>query len=208
MTKYTRQVGDATLAVQCRSALEAQAAWLLDTISAFKSQGKGLADGVRIQVGWSLLTLQQRGGELVVCEPAYADNPFSALSDDVSATLTVLAQQRDLLAKLGVQGAFALFNEKIVLLRGALNVEHIYLERSEPTAGDSGWYIAPVEGDAPDESADPNEVYESIYVYQLLQSRPSLLPVLALPSGYLVVFQGQQIEAVLNESGVNVWSGA
>lgn len=206
MTKYTRPVGRATLVVQCSSALAAQAEWLLDTIGAFAQEGKGLADGVRVQVGWSLLTLQQRDAGLVVCEPAFADDPASGLSEDLTTTLTVLAQQRDILARLGVTGQPAVFNEKIVLYRGALDVEHIYLERNAPTPGDSGWYIGPVEGGEADEDADPNDVYEAILVYHLLRTRPSLLQVLALPPGYLVVFQGQQIEAVLDESGVNVWA--
>lgn len=206
MTRYARQVADTTLVVQCNAALARQAEWLLDTVSGFKDRGKGLVDGATVQVGWSILTLEQRGAELVVCEPDFAGDPLTGRVDDVSTTLTVLMHQRDLLARLKVAGTPALFNDKIILSRGALDESHIYLERSDPRPGDSGWYLGPVAGDAPDEDADPNEVYESRYVYQLLRQRPRLIEVLALPPGYLVVFTGDEIEAVLNEDGVNIWS--
>jgi hypothetical protein len=45
-------------------------------------------------------------------------------------------------------------------------------------------------------------------VYQLLKLRPSLLQALAIPRGYLVVFNGDEIEAVLNEEEIDIWEGS
>ena len=60
-----------------------------------------------------------------------------------------------------------------------------------PKSGDSGWYIGEVE--------QPQNELIAIYVYQLLQLRPAILQVLALPKGYIVVFQNNEIETILNE---------
>jgi hypothetical protein len=60
-----------------------------------------------------------------------------------------------------------------------------------PEKGDSGWYIGEVD--------QPQNELKAIYSYQLLPLRPALLKVLALPVGYVVVFENDRIEAILNE---------
>lgn len=51
----------------------------------------------------------------------------------------------------------------------------------------------------------PAEGYESLYAYELLQIRPALLKVLALPYHYLAVMDDEQIHAILNENDENIW---
>jgi hypothetical protein len=48
------------------------------------------------------------------------------------------------------------------------------------------------------EGADQPEL-EAFCMHELLHRRPSLLRALALPAGFLVVFNGDQIEAVLDK---------
>ena len=92
------------------------------------------------------------------------------------------------------------FDEKVVLARGCLQQPRVYMEHTATTsAGDSGWYVGPVEG-----SNDVQE-YEALYVYQLQEHRPALLQATALPVGFLVVFDGDHIEAVLDGNGTNIW---
>jgi hypothetical protein len=69
------------------------------------------------------------------------------------------------------------------------------LERTPPTPGDSGWYIGEVEGARTKKNVSD---LEAIRVCDLLEKRPTLMEVLALPPGYLVVVSGLTIEAVLN----------
>ena len=122
MTTYSLQLDHRALALQCDSDLEPQAHWLLQTLAQFDHHGKGLVDGVTVQVGWSLLSINQHHQLLAVHEPDYGTNPFANTVADVSRTLRVLTQQRDMLVHTNTtkQGAIPRFDEKIVLRKGCL----------------------------------------------------------------------------------------
>src|SRR5262249_19764756 len=166
MKEYTLSVPDCVLVVKCSPPLEQQARWLLGTIARFRKEPKGIHPGTRIEIGWSTLTLIEKDARLIVCEPDFSRDPFIDSREDLTCTLTVLAQQSDLLNKLGVDGVGCSFQDKIVLAKGSIGLDRIYMERSEPTnARDSGWYVGPVDN-------VPVESYEAIYVYQLLGLRP------------------------------------
>lgn len=112
----------------------------------------------------------------------------------------VQLEQNDVLHRLGVEGEAASFSDKVVAAKGILDHPRVYLERTRnPPKGDSGWYIGPVEG------GQEKLELEAFRVYELLARRPSLLRALGLPSGYLVVFHGDDIDAVLNEDDVDLW---
>lgn len=199
--KYQLQVGTTCLVAHAADALAPQAEWLLKTLEGLLDGGKRLTEGGRVQVGWSFLTLRLRDNELVVCEPDFDGDPFSGVREDVTLTLTVIGQQNEVLARVGAAGVASSFQDKIVLLKGCLEEPHIYLERNHSAPeGDSGWYIGPVDGH------DVGGDYDAIYVYQLLRLRPELLQVLSLPPGYLIVFDGVKIKAVLDESEQDVWN--
>jgi hypothetical protein len=202
MTQHRLQAGASTLVANCSLALHRQADWLLAALKNLADLGNPLADRTRIQVGWSVLTLRQNGSELAVCEPDFAGNPLANVVEDVTRTLLVLAQQRDVLRRLGQPGQFAMFQDKVVLAAGCLERPQVYLERSKTISRtDSGWYIGPVEDAGPVK-------YEARYVFQLLDLRPALLQVMALPPGFVAVFEGDAITAVLNEAGEDVWARA
>jgi hypothetical protein len=78
----------------------------------------------------------------------------------------------------------------------------VYAQRQAPKEGDSGWYIGPV--DDPGGPPDSDEL-ETRHLFQFLGARPSLLDIVALPEGYIVVFDGETIEAVLDPDDQNVW---
>ena len=94
------------------------------------------------------------------------------------------------------------FRDKVVVAKNILEVDSIYLQRSGGAErGDSGWYIGPVNEE------DDTEELEAFYVYQLLKIRPSLIQVLALPYEYMVIFERDQVKAVLNERDEDILSG-
>lgn len=43
-----------------------------------------------------------------------------------------------------------------------------------------------------------------MYVYQLIGKRQELMAVLSLPPGYLIVFDGHEIAAIINENNLNL----
>ncbi|QGJ70648.1 Hypothetical protein PBC10988_23460 [Planctomycetales bacterium 10988] len=189
--RFSTQIGEKTVAIHCQEDLgpfaEGLLAYLKETFMGHSDQ---LNDGYKIQFGWTLLKLQQQKGDLVLFEPNYQSDPFTEWRNEISTSLAVAAQQNEILKQTEAEGVPALFQDKIVMAQGSVDEEKIYLYRSKaPSEGDSGWYIAPVEMD---EGEEPE--YEAMFVFELLQRRPALLKVLLLPPGYMVVFQGDQIE--------------
>ncbi len=194
MSQFRLQAGSVTLIANCADELREQANWLLATIKKLHEQGTPLDDARRIQFGWALLTLKRRDGEIVLCEPNYAGNPFSDVVEDVTRTLWVQAQQVDVLRSLGLAGHPARFQDKVVIAKGCLDEPKIFLQRQDSVEpADSGWFIGRVV-----EAQAKEEDYEGIFVYQLLFARPALMQVMAIPPGYMVVFDGNRIESILD----------
>jgi hypothetical protein len=193
MITRSRIISGKRFTASCADALQPHAEWLLSLFERIeKERGSGfLEDGARIQVGWSLLSIRREGDALVIVEPDFSGNPFETSRADLTTTLSVQAQQNDVLTALGLPGTAVSFRDKIVFAKGCLDQPHIYLERQAPKPGDSGWFIGEVK--------KPQSELAAIYVYQLLKIRPEILKVLALPVGYVVVFRDTAIEAVLND---------
>jgi hypothetical protein len=205
--KYQYQLSDGiSLVAECSEDLREQAQELLKKLAELNQKVPKLKDGTTIEFGWSLLTLSDSNGELVVCEPDFARDPFHNYVPYVDHTLRVLTEQVTLLNFLGLEAANSSFRDRILISRGCLQQERIYLKRSLAEAlNDSGWYIGEVEDSKPEVTTDDLDI---IYVYQLLILRPSLMKVLSLPPENLVVFSGDKIEAIFNESGKNIWIDA
>lgn len=210
MATYTKSVDGKELVVHCDRSLEPLARRLLDQIAQLSEKGKGLADGVTIQTGWSTLRLKADGSKLVVNEPDFDRNPLRSTKPDVTHTLKVMSDQQHVLDRMHEKGDPAHFNEKVVAKNGVLTEDQIYLERIKTKSrGDSGWYIGPLEdADGEKKMPSPDEL-EAISVYRLLKLRPAVLQVMALPPGYLAVFSGDDLVSVIDEKGeMTAWDEA
>ncbi|RXJ16742.1 hypothetical protein ETJ91_14990 [Bacillus albus] len=83
-----------------------------------------------------------------------------------------------------------------MIAKNVLPQETVYLQRSSGCdEGDSGWYIGPIN----------EEVSGELEAYELLKSKPEIIQVLALPYNYLVVFEKDEMKAILNECDVDIW---
>lgn len=205
--KTTRQMGSLQAAVFHDDSLTAEAQGLLKKLAELHAKGPALRDGTTIDFGWSRLTLLQRGDELVVHEPDFDGNPFAGGVPDVSRTLGVLRAQLALTAAVGVEPYATRFDQKVALVRGGLELPRIYLERrATSNAEDSGWFIGDAAG-APPRRATA-ETIDVLWVFQLLRRRRAVMQVLALPAPFLVVFDGENIEAIVDGAGKNVWPEA
>jgi hypothetical protein len=195
-----REIGEKTVTLQCRDDLEPQADGLLGHLKrTFTPHSEQLKHGFKIQFGWSVLCLLDRTSDMLICEPNFRGNPFQQWSDDVSTTLAVLSEQVGFLRSIAFPASDSMparFDDKIVLSKGCLSHQQIYLERCETSKeGDSGWYIGPVL-----RSSEKPE-YEAMRVYELLDLRPATLGVLCLPPGFLVVLDGDRIEGIQDPGG-------
>ena len=199
--KVTRKFRGSLLVAYCDSDLAEQANGLLRMIEEADEHVGGLRDDTVIEFGWVPLRLRAENDEFVVCEPDYAGD-VNQFVPSVSRTLRVVAEQTALVNALGVEGVAAKYSQGVVLQCGVLDLRRIYMHRRQPVSDrDSGWYIGPA--DDIGEPRDPSQL-DAIYVYRLLNVRPALLRVMALPSEYLVVFDRDEIEAVVDPSN-RVW---
>jgi hypothetical protein len=195
--RFAVDIGSKKVAINCHKALRAQAKWVLTYLKeTFAEKPEKLKDGYKLQMGWTVFCLKGSDADLVLCEPAYQGNPFTDWHTDLTTSLTVQAQQNDVLALTQADGVATLFQDKIVLAKGCLAEPRVYLYRSKAASpGDSGWYIAPVA------KGSKEPVLEAIFAYELLKHRRALLQVLPLPPGYMVIFNGDVIEAWRGENG-------
>lgn len=178
----------------CAPEQRAQGEWLADLVEGMRPRV-----GSTVQVGWSILKLVPSANGAVLCEPNFMGDPFNEFQPSVEITLRVLAEQRALLERAGCDPLPWRFDEKVVLRRGALEATRIYAERQIPKEGDSGWYV----GIANDQSVIPTvEDMEALWAYQLLERRPELLAAFALPIGWMTVWDGRALEALVDEKNV------
>lgn len=205
MKKRTLAAGNAVLVAHHADGLGDHAEWLLHAVKSFDGRGKGLVDGATIQIGWAVLSLRQRGSELWICEPNFSKDPLKDIRPDVTVTLMVLGQQREVMARLGEGLDFLAvrFDEMILIAKGCLAEPRLYLHhRWEKEGTDSGWYIGVVD----QELENTPDNFEKIFAYQLLQSRPELLQVLILPREYIAYFDGERLEGISDENDEEVWN--
>lgn len=196
---FTEEIAGRAVVVRCHPALERHAHWLLGVLRELSQDGVDLWAGQRIEVGWSMLTLREDGKHWVVCEPDFATDPFRMNRDDVTTSLTVQAQQNDVVRRVGVDPVRVSFQDVVLVGDGCLQRPDIYLERvGPPDPSHSGWYVGPVVGDVARR--------QSFYVFEVLRARPAIVQALSLPYGYLAVFEGDQIVAVLNEQEQDLWT--
>lgn len=162
-----------------------------------------IRDGYRMEIGFSLFTCRKAEDGYRIVAPHYTDDPLRNTTEDLTLALWILVQQARVLKKCAVDGVATRFDDKIVTAKGALDSTVVSLQRYDDLGqGASGWCVEAVgEGGEP----VPAEGYESLYAYELLQIRPALLQVLALPYHYLVVMDEEQIHAILNENDKNIW---
>lgn len=185
-----RKIGICEIQLHHSSALAPQADWLLSYLEKMHREGYVFFSGMKIQFGWSFLELHEIGRDAyVIREPDFSGNPFEEFRQDVSVTLQIQAMQNSLIAKLGVLPTVVSFQDKIIIAKGCLGAEQIYMERipPQPDKADSGWFVGFLNGD------NQQSNLQSIYVYQLL-SRPILLQFLLLPAGSLIVLKGDHVK--------------
>ena len=197
MIKVTKNINEKLFIVNVESYLKEQAEALLEIIS--KVELNKLNNNFKIQVGWTIFTLVEVNEGFIIVAPDYSKNPLTDNTDDLTVALWIQLEQGILLNKLKLTGELISFQDKIICTKDVLKLDNIYLERNvEHEKGDSGWYIGPV-----DESISHEEL-EAYYAYQIIKIRPSIIQTLALPSGYMAVFNKDKLEAVLDENDIDV----
>ncbi|WP_026677436.1 immunity protein Imm33 domain-containing protein [Fictibacillus gelatini] len=199
MKKFIRTIENKNIIIQAEGQLDFQVNHLFNILS--KVDKSKLIDGFSLQIGWSVFFLTQKEDGYHVAAPDFAKNPFQDMTEDLTIPLWIQFKQIHFLQKLNLHGETVKFSDKIIAARKALQYDNLFLQRSSGCEkGDSGWYIGPVDYEV------ETEELEAFYAYQLLKWRPALIQVLALPFEYMVVFEKDEIKAVLDDQDIDIWN--
>lgn len=201
------KIGQEKIVVPIDAGFEHLADWLLGVFLKMHQAGSLMADGKRVQLGWSTLVLRrQQDMTLLVYEPNFMNDPLTEEMPGATYTLKVQSAQVEFADRAKVTPLVTAFQEKIVIERGCLSSNKIYMSRVTPSRenNDSGWFIGAQKcvGIASDSEADVE--LDAIYAFELLRARPALLPTLILPSEFMVMVEGDGIVGVINANNETV----
>lgn len=165
-----------------------------------------MRDGYKFEIGFSVFICVTEEDGYRILAPDYINSPFINTTEDLTIPLWIMFEQVELLNEYGVGGIPTRFDDEIVIADSALDSRIISMQRySDLGKGASGWCIEAVqENEDGSMGTESTTRYESIYAYQLLQKRASLIKALVLPYDYLVVFDGDEIGEILNENDVSI----
>ena len=154
------------------------------------AKGAKFRAGQTFQIGWmTTLFVQRADGDLGITEPDFASLPIRA-TESVTSTVKHLRLQRD------VCGGFGLADEEefpsirdsaIVAIDVPQGCEELFLARSAPSDGDSGWFIGPRETDLDYREASN---LRRCSLYEIAMLVPASIRFLALPEGFEVMLSG------------------
>ena len=163
-----------------------------------------LKDGFKIQIGFSLYILQKAISGYCIVTPDYESTPFLKVTEDLTLAFWIQMEQLDMLQKYHINGETIRFDDKIAVAKGSIVKPKICLQRFRDLGG-SGWCVNEIfqNKDGKFSNVDTTE-YESIYAYQLLNIRPSVLKALMLPYDYIVVIDEDDIIELLNEKDESI----
>lgn len=196
MGRWTTQLGDERVSVDCLDSAAEHVPWLLQRLTAAHEQGVRFTAGAVLRFGWSVLVLRREAdGRLQVCEPDFARDPTSELRPEVSTTLRVQAATRDLMADLGVLDPVPVaYDQTLRVVGDVLEADVLHLVRSVGDARSSGWFATGTLASGADALAEP----VPFPVHRMLVHRPALVPALALPTGFVVTMHGDRLVSVLD----------
>ena len=189
--------------LNCEPSLEPHGNWLADIIESRLSPENQMNDGNTIQVGWAVFKLIRINDELQLCEPYFVGNALVNFRPTVSTSLMILQSQTSLLSRVGSDGQDVRYDDKVTLQKGCLSNHRIFAERGVSEQGDSGWFFGCANPEEPSAPLAPSDL-ETILSYELIFLRPSALAAMALPSGWLISWNGNEIEAVADHEDRNV----
>lgn len=160
---------------------------------------KALRDGYRMLFGWSLLTFKFESENVCrVHEPDYRGD-VTRLKPTIETTLRVISEQLAVAQRLNVEPLVAAYDAKVVFAAEAMEASDFYLERLPSAAGDGDWYVGLLDGESQGELM-------ACRVFELLRRKPAIVPYLALPSGFLLVFKNGSLDAVMDGNNVDFTS--
>ncbi|NOJ76942.1 immunity protein Imm33 domain-containing protein [Myxococcus xanthus] len=200
MSKYIREVQGRRFAVFCDERFERQAKGMLNVLERMALQGSAFKDADVFNFGGIPFSLRSAGEDLVVSRPVIDGAAVFGPGDDLSPLLLLLLRQISFAKKVGTAPEQVNLQDKVIVEEDCLSEAHVYMERAtDVPPGDSGWFV----GFASEVERD--RILKSYRIWQLLHIRPSIVGAMALPSGFLVVWDGEAVLSVLDSNENERW---
>ena len=202
MTTYTKEINGIKYTIKVEDMLYFQSQVLWRAI--YDIPVDRLKDGFKIQVGFSLYVLRKMASGYCIVTPNYETTPFLEFTEDLTLAFLIQMEQLETLRKYRINGETIRFDDEIAVAKGSLVKPKICLQRFRDLGG-SGWCVNEIMQNKNGQflNVDTSE-YESIYAYQLLNIRPSILKLLMLPYDYIVVIDENDIIEILNEKDKSI----
>ena len=163
-----------------------------------------IKDGFRIRAGFSTFLLSEHNGGYDIAAPDFTDDPLTSLNTDLTTALSIQYRQIFLLKKLGIMGEAVHFYDKMAVAKGALEKDNLVMKRFREM-GSSGWQLNSFSyGSSGKAEIDDATLFEPVFVYELMEKRPSLLDFMCLPYGYTAVFRGEVLAELFDDEGESV----
>jgi hypothetical protein len=186
-----------TLSASCAAEFGQQATSVLKMFKQLQ-----VKEGQQVEFGSTVLSIAKEEQELAIVEPdLFIDDPLSHWIDDITITLRLARDQIAFLSMLDLKPVGCSLFQKMVVGKNALSHPNIYLHRQASSdANDSGWFIGYSDNSQDEMDANDPENYDSMYIFELFQTRPRFLEMICLPVGYVAIIKDNSLQAILDES--------
>lgn len=181
-TTITRRAGTHTLVATAAAQFSEMVESILGVL---EGQQEHLRDGYVLQFGWGPIFLRAEDGALRLSTPDYAGDARDERTDDLTGAIATQISQMWLPAAAKVAPAEVRFDQEALIQRGWQEMEDFEASRRlSKHEIYSGWFISSTEErDEP----YPREEIEKVPLWQVVQHRPQLAQVLALPPDTLTI---------------------
>ncbi len=195
--EYIYHISGKTVFLTCGEEWKRTADFLAAILKKEEDAGGVLQDGNILQIGWSFYKFIKWEEGLRMVTFDYAEDPFTAVKEDLSLSLRIFDGQAEILNRAKAEALTTSFQDTMLIKRTAMTAPAVYLQRLEPTGeGDSGWYMGVIGEEGSDDPGD----YTRIYTYQLLSFCEAALMLMPLPLGTIALLEGGQLVEVVDEN--------
>jgi hypothetical protein len=177
-----------------RGIADADLDWFIQSIEAMLARGAKFKAGQTFGLGWAVLTFVDTGKGVLAFQELDGSGDPEKRSRGVTRSLTALRLQKSVAESFGLEKELEFPNQRQTAIAcKKLDADKaIVLSRDLPEEDDSGWFISCTQKNH-DHDDDKNIDVKSLY--ELATDFPRLLPYLALPSGVMVLIDGDKIKA-------------
>lgn len=206
LTERRKELENYAITVKFQAAYAGEVDHLIKILATSIGMNATAADGMKVKVGWSILTLRNRVQELTVYEPDFYQDPHKDTREDISTTLKVMAAQAKMSHMIpGIRLIGCTCFDTVQVQENVFNTRKTFMRRVKAQVhSESGLYISntdPLEA-IKAKHPEPTRNWET---YMLLKERFAFIQALGLPPEYVAEFDGNEMVCIYGLKNKVVW---